>query len=209
MSEPDALVARITITPENLERWFDSLIPPLETWEQDWQDWIDWMIRAGYTFYGWKDSSAICWRDFFDSSRYVEFRDNVRDHIDSCHIHRKYPVPDSIWVQTSYDEQTKIWRFLSIEVSENFGHMMALLAPFRAIEAFSESDKDDYVAFTNFFYSRGTEYSSAAVQFSDGKSFMLKDEKLPASIMQDITYQFYKAEKERIISAYNPDAWAD
>jgi len=208
MSEPDALVARITITPENLERWFNSMIPPLETWGQDWQDWLDWMIRIGYTFYGWHNSASGNWKEFFDNSGYPQYSCCVRDYIDSCIQAKNYPEPGTIWVQTSYDVQTKIWRFLCIEVSENFGHMMALLAPFRAIEAFSECDKDDYVAFTNFFYSRGTEYSSAAVQFCEGKSIMLKDEKLSPIIMQDITDQFHKAENDRIITAYT-DAWAD
>jgi len=201
MSEPDALVARITITPENLERWFSSKIPPLEKWGQDWQDWVDYLCaRSNRASKNWRELNSGRWS-------YPECSGYVSGFIDSF-LDRDFHPP-SIWTQIWYDEQTKIWQFLGIEVAEDLNHMMTLLTPFRAVEAFSEGDKDDYVAFTNLFYSPESEYSSAAVQFVEGKSLMLKEEKLPTSFMQDIRDQFHKAKKDRIITAFQPNAWAD
>ena len=197
MSEPDALVARITITPENLERWFDSQIPPLETWAQDWEEWLF------ATF-----DKKIPWTEMYmRGGRYPEIKASIRELVDFL-IHRNGWL-SAIWGQIDHCKDTNVWKLLSIEVAEDWGHMVTLLAAFRAVEAFSEGDKDDYVAFSNYFYSPESEYSSAAVRFSDGKSVMLKEPKLPASFLQDIRDQFHKAEKDRIITALQPDAWDD
>jgi hypothetical protein len=192
MSEPEAIVARFTITPENLERWLDSEVPSLWTWDEDWQAWWD---ARREDMYGPSDR----WDDLA-----VDRPGSVRDVVDGLVERSGYY--QGTFGQTWYDAATRVWRLLAIEVSENYGEMIRWLAPFRAAERFGERDEEDYVAFTSYFWTRDTCCSGAAVRFAAGRSTMLLDHKLPKHVVRDIAQQFRQAEEDRIISSYrHPD----
>ena len=184
MSEPYALVARITITPENLERWLDSTVPPAHTWADDWEAWWQFVGPVGGGSWG-------VWGDWSGTVRGVVLGllDERKDL-------------GGIFSQSWYDEKTNVWRLLALELTENCSQMIEYLTPFRAAAEFSECSDDDYVAFTGCFYDGDAQYSLALAQFSEGGTAMLLDHATPARVRIDIESQFAQVEKDNIILPY-------
>lgn len=169
MSEPSTLYARFTVTPEE-HAAFLSAAPVSPTAFADWQDWFD-------------------TRRMYGDGR-VKPEDLVGDGSPTVGAALQ-GWADGEWnaMRSDYDEATGRLRIVILQLTENYGEMIAVLAPLRGAARHNDPGADDFVLVYPYLWEPAPHFN-AYLTFGGGASRFV--ETPPAA---------HKAEADAYISA--------
>ncbi|MDJ1482868.1 hypothetical protein QNI16_20370 [Cytophagaceae bacterium YF14B1] len=150
MSELSSLLAKISITQENLNKF---LAAPVATFERQpgWKEWWD-----SREMYGKSEFTT----DLLDA--YNE--ESTNQGIVTDWIEYKPSVTHS-----EYNPHTQTWYFSIFQFSENYQEMIPVLGFLRSIETYKNLDDSDFVIVYPFVW--GDDTVQAYIRFKDNESY--------------------------------------
>ena len=151
---PQALYARISITPDNFARFMASR-PTHARDYNDWQAWFDHVLPS------WSEESQI-------TPSMILYPDIGRTN--QIVTETQIKNEDSV-TRHEYDMMLHVWKFCILYFKEDYASMIPWLALLRGVESYKKNDPDDFIIITNYFLvgERSFKYDSI-IQFNNGGS---------------------------------------
>ncbi len=149
MSELSSLIAKITISSENLEEFLAAPVATFEN-QKGWQTWWD-----SRDMYGKSALTPAMLQPFRKSTN--------RDVVDEWLSY----LPSI--THSEYDTATQTWYFSSMQFSENYTEMISMLGFLRSIDVYKMLDDSDFVLVFPFIW--GDDDAQAYIRFTGNESY--------------------------------------